>query len=73
MVCSDFVEKLLYMPHTYQPQDHEQEIAELTLTREELGLPSDPNTFVFASFNRVDKVSTSALRCILPSPLAYWA
>lgn len=45
----DFVEKLLRLPHTYQPSDNKREIG-AKVTRAEAGLPED--TFVFCSFNQ---------------------
>lgn len=44
-----YSEALLYMPHCYQINDHQQIIADRRFTRAELGLPEDG--FVFCSFN----------------------
>lgn len=50
-----FSEKILYMPHCYQPNDDSRFIAENGLTRTDYGLPEDG--FVFASFNSPYKVT----------------
>eukprot|EP00457_Paulinella_chromatophora_P001928 gb/GEZN01001931.1/.p1 GENE.gb/GEZN01001931.1/~~gb/GEZN01001931.1/.p1 ORF type:complete len:758 (-),score=109.09 gb/GEZN01001931.1/:364-2637(-) len=49
-----YSEKVVFMPVTYQPQDHLQPIAETPSDRSEVGLPND--AFVFACFNRNDKI-----------------
>jgi len=49
-----YVEKIIYLPDSYQPNDSKRAIAERVLTREELGLPSAG--FVFCCFNRSFKL-----------------
>jgi predicted O-linked N-acetylglucosamine transferase (SPINDLY family) len=51
---SQFGERLVWMPHTFQVNDHEQPIAEETPPRAALGLPD--KGFVFACFNHLYKV-----------------
>lgn len=50
-----YSEKIIYMPHCYQPNDGGREFPENTQTRTELGLPEDG--FVFCSFNANYKIS----------------
>jgi len=50
-----YSEKIIYMPHCYQPNDGGREFPENTQTRSELGLPE--NGFVFCSFNANYKIS----------------
>lgn len=50
-----YSEKVIYMPHCYQPNDGGREFPENTQTRTELGLPE--NGFVFCSFNANYKIS----------------
>ncbi|KJE34642.1 hypothetical protein UF64_14175 [Thalassospira sp. HJ] len=52
---SAYSEKIIYMPHCYQPNDGGREFPENTQTRTELGLPE--NGFVFCSFNANYKIS----------------
>ena len=47
-------ENLVYMPHSYQANDHSQIIAEKIWKRSNLGLPE--NGFVFCSFNQPYKI-----------------
>lgn len=50
-----FSEKLLVMPHTYQPQDEKYPIADTSnYNKESIGLKND--TFVFMCFNRNNKI-----------------
>ena len=49
-----FGEQLVWMPHSYQVNDHAQTIASETPSRTELGLPE--SRFVFACFNHVYKI-----------------
>ena len=44
-----FVEKIVYLPVSYQPNDSKREIAEASTSRREAGLPEA--AFVFCSFN----------------------
>lgn len=50
-----YSEKVVYLPHTYMPNDRKREISSKQFTREELGLPSAG--FVFCSFNRSYKIT----------------
>ena len=50
-----YSEKIIYLPHTYQPTDDMRTIAKTTTTRTELGLPED--AFVFCCFNNNYKIS----------------
>ena len=52
---SHFTEKVVRLPHCYQPNDRKREIAERTPTRREFGLPE--KGFVFASFNKSYKIN----------------
>ena len=49
-----YSEKIIYMPHTYQPQDDGLLIDRFVPSRFELGLPKDG--FVFCAFNRSYKI-----------------
>jgi predicted O-linked N-acetylglucosamine transferase (SPINDLY family) len=50
-----YAEKIIYMPHCYQPNDGARTFPQNTQTRSELGLPEDG--FVFCSFNACYKIS----------------
>ncbi|WP_036255592.1 tetratricopeptide repeat protein [Methylocapsa acidiphila] len=50
-----FSEKIVHLPHCYQPNDARRLIADLTPTRGECGLPEDG--FVFCSFNNSYKIT----------------
>lgn len=52
-----FAEKVVYMPHSYQVNDSQRQIAERVFSREELGLPSVG--FVFCCFNHNYKIMPS--------------
>ncbi len=47
-------EHLVFMPHTYQINDHEQAISERVFSRTECGLPEEGS--VFCCFNRNEKI-----------------
>jgi predicted O-linked N-acetylglucosamine transferase (SPINDLY family) len=51
---AEFSEKLLRLPHTYQPNDSKREIG-ARITRAEAGLPED--AFVFCNFNQPFKIT----------------
>ncbi|MBF9060895.1 tetratricopeptide repeat protein [Rhodobacterales bacterium HKCCSP123] len=51
-----YSEKVLYLPHSYQPNDDTREIAQVRTTRSDFGLPEDG--FVFCCFNNNYKIST---------------
>jgi len=50
-----YSEKVIYLPHTYQPNDRARTIAEETPSRTDLGLP--PDGFVFCCFNSGFKIT----------------
>jgi len=50
-----YSEKIVRLPHTYQPNDRTRERPETILTRAEAGLPDD--AFVFCCFNNVYKIT----------------
>ena len=52
-----FSEKLVYLPHCYQPNDTQRTVSSLGLTRSQFGLPEDG--FVFCSFNGNYKITPS--------------
>jgi predicted O-linked N-acetylglucosamine transferase (SPINDLY family) len=50
-----YSEKLIHLPHCYQPNDSKRQIAQRTPSRAECGLPE--NAFVFCSFNNSYKIT----------------
>lgn len=50
-----YAEKIVYLPHSYQPNDTSRAVSERVFTREELGLP--PTGFVFCCFNNTFKIT----------------
>ena len=50
----DFTEKVVYLPHCYQPNDSKRRISGRVFTRQELGLPA--TGFVFCCFNNNYKI-----------------
>ncbi len=52
---ADYVEKIVYLPHCYQPNDGLRRISERVFSRAELGLPE--HGFVFCSFNATYKIT----------------
>ena len=50
-----YSEQVMYLPHTYQPNDNTRAISQKVQTREDMGLPSDG--FVFCCFNNNYKIS----------------
>jgi protein O-GlcNAc transferase len=50
-----YSEKVVYLPHSYQPNDRKREIAEKNFTRAELGFPKDG--FVYCCFNNNWKIT----------------
>lgn len=50
-----YSEKVIYLPHSYQPNDRNRAVASQILTRAELGLPQD--AFVFCCFNNNYKIT----------------
>ena len=55
-----YSEKIVYLPNTYQPTDNKQIISDRKFTRRNLGLPGDPETIVFSSFNQPHKIEPEA-------------
>ena len=51
-----FSEKLVFLPHCYQVNDHEQEMSDRIWEKAELQLPED--SFVFCSFNQSYKIES---------------
>ena len=52
---SHYSEKIIYLPHSYQVNDARRPVADVSFTREELGLP--PAGFVFCCFNNSYKIT----------------
>lgn len=50
-----YTEKVIYLPHSYQPNDRKRAVASHPLTRKELGLPQE--AFVFCCFNNNYKIT----------------
>jgi protein O-GlcNAc transferase len=50
-----YAEKIVYLPHSYQPNDARRRISDRAFTRAELGLPA--SGFVFCSFNGSYKIT----------------
>ncbi len=59
-LAADYGEKLVWMPNSYQVNDHRQPIAADQPARAALGLPE--GAFVFACFNHVYKIEPPAFR-----------
>ncbi|MDB5866433.1 MAG: repeat-containing protein [Betaproteobacteria bacterium] len=54
---SEFTEKVVHLPGSYQVNDNEQPIGGNVLTRADAGLPE--SGFVYCSFNRLGKIDTT--------------
>ncbi len=52
---SEYLEKIIYLPHCFMPFDSSYPIAPRNFTREELGLPA--NAFVYCCFNNSFKIT----------------
>lgn len=52
-----YSERIVHLPHCYQPNDRQRVIADTPMTRADFGLPDD--AFVFCSFNNIYKVGPS--------------
>lgn len=50
-----YSEKVMYLPHSYQPNDRRRQISSRKFARQECGLPSD--AFVYCSFNANYKIN----------------
>ena len=59
--AGQFREKLVWMPHSYQVNDHRQPVAVALPARSELGLPE--SGFVYACFNQVYKIEPDVFAC----------
>jgi predicted O-linked N-acetylglucosamine transferase (SPINDLY family) len=57
----DYTEKLVFLPHSYQPNDRQRPISRAELTREEFGLKRDQ--FVFCCFCNAYKISSETFEC----------
>ena len=55
-----YYEKIIYLPHTYQPNDNKRHIANLSFNRSDYNLPN--SAFVFCSFNNSYKISSQEFR-----------
>lgn len=49
-----YTERIVHLPHCYQPNDRQRRIADAPVRRADFGLPED--AFVFCSFNNIYKV-----------------
>ena len=58
-----FSEKVIYLPHSYQPSEKDRVISEKKFTKQILNLPKDD--FIFCCFNTIKK--------ILPNTVNLWA
>lgn len=56
-----YQEKIIYLPHCYQPNDDKRQISPRIPERKEQGLPSDG--FVFCSFNKPYKITPAVFSC----------
>lgn len=50
-----YAEKIVYLPHSYQANDRQREIADRPMSRSEFGLPDD--AFVYCCFNNTYKIT----------------
>jgi predicted O-linked N-acetylglucosamine transferase (SPINDLY family) len=57
----DYAEKIVYLPHSFQPNDRGRRIADRSFSRSDLGLPEE--AFVFCCFNTVYKIQPAIFRC----------
>jgi len=57
----DYAEKIIWLPHCFQPNDGSRPIAERTFSRAELGLPDAG--FVFCCFNTIYKIQPAVFGC----------
>jgi predicted O-linked N-acetylglucosamine transferase (SPINDLY family) len=58
---ADYAEKIVYLPHSFQPNDRSRPIAERCFSRSELGLPEE--AFIFCCFNTVYKIQPAMFGC----------
>ncbi|MHB8816814.1 MAG: O-linked N-acetylglucosamine transferase, SPINDLY family protein, partial [Steroidobacteraceae bacterium] len=57
----DYAEKIVWLPHSFQPNDRNRPIAERSFSRAELSLPEAG--FVFCCFNTIYKVQPAVFGC----------
>lgn len=57
----DYAEKIVSLPHSFQPNDRSRRIAERSFSRAELGLPE--TAFVFCCFNTLYKIQPAMFGC----------
>ena len=57
----DYAEKIVYLPHCFQPNDRSRQISDRSFSRFELGLPEEG--FVFCCFNAVYKIQPAMFAC----------
>ena len=58
---SEYAERIVYLPHSFQPNDRSRRIAERGFSRAELDLPE--SGFVFCCFNTVYKIQPPVFGC----------
>jgi len=58
-----FTEKIIFLPHSYQPSEKIRALSKKIITKKNLSLPEDK--FIFCCFNNINK--------ILPSTLKLWS
>ena len=56
---SNYSEKIIYLPNSYQPNDNKREISKKITTKNDFGLPND--SFVFCCFNTTYKITSEEL------------
>ena len=52
-----YTEKMIYLPHTYQPTDNQRVVSDRSMTRRDMGLPD--TGFVFCCFNNNYKITAA--------------
>jgi predicted O-linked N-acetylglucosamine transferase (SPINDLY family) len=60
----DYSERIVHLPHCYQPNDRKRKISEQRVTRADFGLPEDG--FVFCSFNNSYKLNATMFDVWMP-------
>lgn len=61
---NDYAERIVHLPHSYQPNDRQRQISDEPMTRAEHGLPED--AFVFCSFNNSYKLNATMFDIWMP-------
>ncbi|MET0638377.1 MAG: tetratricopeptide repeat protein, partial [Hyphomicrobium sp.] len=59
-----YPERIVHLPHSYQPNDRKRQISDDPVTRSEFGLPE--NAFVFCSFNNSYKLNAAMFDVWMP-------